>query len=169
MSSPELSRRQRDEPPADRWTMRRLESSGGIATAVPKTLAVGIEDEQARYPGTVFDTEVIRDRGPWYRDPRYMPPGVSWVSWTAAGPTRPELHQRNSTMREMVGNSRSRFPVVDSPSTGMHTMIPSGVSRTVPRFVTTPQMTAARQYRLSPGQYSGQTYSQTTRLQGRRR
>lgn len=163
-----LTMRQREEPPIDRRSPRRLRSAGGRAEADPQTLAVGIEDEKPRYPGTVFDTEIMRDRGPWYKQSRYMPPGVSWVSWTAAGPARPELHMRNATLREMVGNSRSRFPVVDSPTGGMHTMTPSGVSRTVPRYVTTPQMQSARINRLSPGQYSGQTYSQTTAIQGRR-
>lgn len=161
--------RQREEPPIDKWSPRRLESGGGISVATPRTLAVGIEDEYARYPGTAFDGQIIRDRGPYYRQPRMEPPGNGWVNWTAAGPTRPELHMRNATMRDMVGNSRSRYPVVESPTTGMHTMGPSGVARTVPRYVETPQMTAARQFRLSPGQYNGQTYSQTTLLQGRSR
>ncbi len=162
-----LSQLQRQAPPADRWHARRLESAGGYDVAVPRTLAVGIDDERARYPGTVFDTEIMRDRGPYYQQARFIPPPVTWISWTAAGPIRPELNMRNVTLRTMVGNDTSRFPVINSPTTGMHTMGPSGVARTVPRYVETPQMTAARQFRLSPGQYSGQTYSQTTRLQGR--
>lgn len=164
-----MSTRQRTAPPMDRWSARRNESGGGIDTADPRTLAVGIEDERARYPGTSFDSEILRDRGPFYQSPRYLPPGVSWLSWTAAGPTRPELHMRNATVRDMVGNSRSRFPVINSPTTGMHTMGPSGQARTLPRYVETPQMSAARINRLSPGQYTGQTYSQTTALQGRGR
>lgn len=163
-----LTQRQRTAPPIDRWSARRKESGGGYDVASPRTLAVGLETEDARYPGTVFDTQIQRDRGPYYSAPRFIPPPVTWISWTAAGPTRPELGMRNATLREMVGNTRSRFPVVpDAPTKGMHTMTPSGVSRTVPRFVTTPQMVPARIDRLAPGQYSGQTYSQTTRVQGR--
>ena len=137
--------------------------------ARPATLAVGIEDEMARYPATVNDGQIVRDRSPWFKASRYIPPGDSWVSWTAAGPVRPSLHMRNATMRDWQGNSSSRFPVVNSPSGGMHTMTPAGVARTVPRYVTTPQMQAARINRLSPSQYAGQTYSQTTVSQGRRR
>jgi hypothetical protein len=114
----------------------------------------------------VFDGELVRDRQPFYQRPVYVPPPVTWVNWTEAGPLRPELHMRNVTWRNMVGNSKSRYPVVDTPTTGMHTTGPAGVQRTVPRFVQTPQMTPARQFRLSPGQYSGQNYSQTTQLQG---
>lgn len=150
--------------------MRRGEAAGGYDTTSPRTLAPGIDNELARYPGTAFDGRVRRDRGPYYQRAAYLPPPVTWVNWTAAGPVRPELHMRNVTMRPEVGSSRSRFPVVaGAPTGGMHTMTPSGASRTVPRYVSTPQMTTARQNRLSPGQYAGQTYSQTTRLQGRAR
>lgn len=161
-----LTQRQRTAPPIDRWSARRNESGGGIDQTSPRTLAAGLGTELTRYPGDAFDTEIIRDRGPFYQRALYIPPANNWVSWTAAGPTRPELHMRCTSLRNMVGNSASRYPVVDSPSTGMHTMGPSGVARTVNRYVTTPQMTAARYDRLRPGQYSGQTYSQTTQVQG---
>ena len=164
-----LSIRQRTAPPIDRRTPRRGEASGGYDSDTGRTLAPGIEDTHSRYPGTYYDREIIRDRGPFMAQPQYIPPPVTWISWTAAGPTRPELHMRNSTFRSMVGNSLSRYPVVDSPSTGMHTMGPAGTQRTADRYVSTPQMVSARQFRLSPGQYSGQTYSQTTKLQGGRR
>lgn len=159
--------RQRTAPPIDRWSARRSESAGGVDVASPRTLAPGLETELARYPGTVNDDLIVRDRGPYYQRPRFTPPPVTWISWTQAGPLRPELGMRDSSYRRMVGNTRSRFPVVDSPTTGMHTMVTPGVARTVRRFVATPQMVPARADRLSPGQYSGQTYSQTTRLQGR--
>lgn len=168
-SSPDLTRRQRTAPPIDRWSARRGRSAGGLEVATPATLAVGIEDERARYPATLNDGGIVRDRSPWYKDSRYMPPGDSWVSWTAAGPVQPSLHMRNATWRDWAGNSSSRFPVVNSPSSGMHTMTPAGVARTVPRFVTTPQMVAARVNRLSQSRYSGQTYSATTVPQGRAR
>jgi len=161
-----LTQRQRTAPPIDRWSTRLGESGGGIDTASPRTLAAGLGTELARYPGDGFDTQIVRDRGPYYQQPVYVPPANNWLSWTAAGPTRPELHMRCGSWRNMVGNSASRYPVTDSPSTGMHTMGPAGVARTVQRYVTTPQMTAARVDRLRPGQYSGQSYSQTTQVQG---
>lgn len=163
-----LTVRQRTAPPIDRWSARRLKSGGGYDTTSPRTLAPGLDTELTRYPGTVFDSQIVRDRGPYFAAPRYTPPAVSWISWTAAGPLRPELNMRNTTWREMVGNSASRFPFIEgSPTGGMHTMGPAGVARTVQRYVTTPQMTSARIDRLSPALYASQTYSQTTRLQGR--
>jgi hypothetical protein len=158
--------RQRQAVPYDRRTMRRGESSGGIAVADPRTLAVGIEDERERFPATVFDGGIVRDRGPYVQKDRAMAAGDNWVNWSTGGPVRPSIHERNVTFRTMVGNSASRFPQVDTPTGGMHTMTAGAVSRTVPRYVTTPQMVGARIGRLQPGQYSGQTYSQTTRLQG---
>lgn len=160
---------QRTPPQAyDRTHARRLESGGGIEVASPMTLAPGLETEQTRTPGTVFDGGVMRDRGPFYRRPVVVRAGDSWVDWTGAGPTRPELHMRNVTYREEVGSSRSRFPVVNSPTTGMHTMQPAGTQRTASRYVKIPQMVPARVDRLSPARYAGQTFSQTTRLQGGR-
>lgn len=161
-----LDRLQRTPPPIDRWSLRLGESSGGVDTPDPMTLAPGIEDTDARYPGTAFDSRIMRDRGPYYQRAHYLPPASNWVNWTAAGPVRPELHVRQATLRELVGNSVSRFPVIDSPTTGMHTMSTHGVARSVRRFQATPQMRPVRQQRLAAGQYSGQTYSQTTRVQG---
>lgn len=161
-----LTQRQRTAPPMDRWSARRMESAGGYDTTSPRTLAPGIDNTMARYPGDVFDTQIIRDRGPYYQQAMYLPPANNWVNWTAAGPPRPELHVRQATLREMQGNTRSRYPVTNSPSTGMHTEVPAGVARTVPRFVQTPQMVPGRYDRLRPGQYAGQTYSQTTQIQG---
>lgn len=150
--------------------MRRGESSGGYDTTSPRTLAPGLETELVRYPGDSNDGLIVRDRGPWFPRPRYIPPPVTWVNWTEAGPTRPELGMRDSTWRTMAGSSNSRYPVVlNAPTTGMHTMTPSGVSRTLPRYVETQQMVPARVDRLSPAVYANQTYSQTTRPQGGKR
>jgi hypothetical protein len=165
-----LTRRQRTAPPSDRMAARRMEAGGGYDQVEgPRTLAAGIVDTRSRYPGTAFDQRVFRDRQPFYAQPHYTPPPITWISWTAAGPTRPELHMRNATWRNLAGNSKSRYPVIDSPTTGMHTMGPAGTERTMARYVTTPQMVGERQMRLSPGQYTGQTYSQTTRIQGGRK
>lgn len=162
----DLTRRQRTAPPMDRWSARRGDSGGGYDVASPRTLAPGIDNDLPRYPATVFDGGIVRDRRPYYQAPTYLPPPVTWINWTAAGPPRPELHMRNASLRMMAGNTASRYPVVDSPTTGMHTMGPTGVQRTAPRYVQTPQMVPGRYDRLRPGQYAGQTYSQTTRIQG---
>lgn len=156
-----LSRRQRTAPPFDRWNARRGLGRGGVDTANPRTLAPGMESELSRYPGASNDSETVRARGPWMHKGHVMPAGQSWKSWSADGPARPELHMENETWRTESGSSRSRFP-------GLHTNVPNATSRTLPRYVDTPQMRPARQDRLRPGQYSGQTYSQTTQIQGER-
>jgi hypothetical protein len=168
-----IERRQRATPPIDRRSPRRGLAPGGYDKPDPRTIAPGIETELPRYPGTTNDAEIVRDKVPWYSisDPPTV--GDSWVNWTAAGPPRAELHMRNVTWRNMVGNSRSRFPYMPlSPTGGMHTMIPSGPasSRQTPqRFQSgNPQMMPARQDRLASARYAGQSYSQTTRMQGGR-
>lgn len=132
------------------------------------TLAPGLETELPRYPGTVYDGRIVRERVPFYSAEVRSPVGDSWVDWTAAGPPRAELHMRTTQYRREQGATESRFPFIPtSPTGGRHTMTPSGVARTAPRFQTTPQQTGARINRLSSARYSGQSYSQTTAVQGR--
>lgn len=165
---PDMTVRQRTKPAIDRWTARLNLSAGGVDLARPMTLAPGMDTEIVRDPRTNHDALITYDRGPWYHREQATPAGVSWISWSAAGPARPELHVRNHTLRKMAGNSRSRYPFVKgSPTGGMHTMSAGTVDRTVRRYGSVPQQTGARIHRLLPGQYHGQTYSQTTRIQGR--
>lgn len=158
---------QRRQPPGvDRHAGRFGLPMGGTDEASPRTLAPGIDNQLDRAPGYLNDDQVRRDRFPFYERDRFTPPGDGWVNWTAAGPRRAELHMRNVSYRREAGSSASRFPVVEgSPTTGMHTMIAPGTG-TVERYYQTPQIRPGRQDRLAAGQYSGQTYSQTTRPQG---
>jgi hypothetical protein len=167
-----LTARQRSTPPAGDGTARRNESRGGWAPGGrPRTLAPGMVDELARYPGTTFDRGLRYDRTPWYPRDYYIPPANSWVNWTAAGPQRAELAMRAlPAIRLMVGNSQSRaFADPANPQRGLHTNPAVGVTRTAPRYVDTPQMRPGRQDRLTRASYAGQSYSQTTRMQGGRR
>lgn len=172
----ELSARMRSAPPIDKRSARRGLAAGGYDRAEPHTLAPGIETELARYPGASNDQGITRDRRPFYSATvNYVPPALSWVNWTEAGPARAELHMRTTDLRNMVGNSQGRYPYLPgSPTGGRHTMIPStgpgGVTQTRQRFVGAglPQMRAARPDRLAPARYTGQSYSQTTSIQGGR-
>jgi hypothetical protein len=168
MADPRLSQRQRAAPPIDRWHARRGESGGGYVHANPLTLAPGMENDQARFPGTEYDTAVLRDKSPFYHAETRANVGDGWVNWTAAGPPRAELHMRTSTYRVEQGGTRYPF-IPTSPTGGRHTMVPSATTYTTPRYVDAglPQMTAARINRLSAARYSGQSYSQTTAVQGR--
>ena len=167
-STAALTARQRSPHPIERRSMRRLESAGGYDTAHPLTLAPGLETELPRYPGTSFDSGVRRDRMPWYSVSVRSPVGDSWVDWNGAGPPRAELHMRTTEWRAEAGASTSRYPFIPgSPTGGRHTMTKAGVDRTLPRYVETSQMQGARINRLSSSRYTGQSYSQTTAVQGR--
>jgi hypothetical protein len=165
----DLYRRQRSVPPPPLGG-RRAHSAGGDADGGEgRTLAPGLNTEQARYPGTHYDTEIRRDKTPWFPRDHMVPGGLSWVNWTAAGPLRAELHMRDVTVRTMQGNTNSRaLQDPRNPQRGLHTNPMSGVGRTVERFVNpaVPSMTGARVDRLSNARYDGQSYSQTTRVQG---
>jgi hypothetical protein len=165
---PALTSRQRTPPPIDRWHARRGPAAGGYDFAPGRTLARGYEDELAREDAGYNDRLLMRDRWPWYHREERSGVGNGWVDWSAAGPPRPELHMRNATWRPEAGSSSSRFPYVPgSPTGGMHTMHRPGVARTMPRYVTTPQMRGVRTDRLTASRSGSRTYSQTTRMQGR--
>lgn len=164
----DLTSRQRSAPPIDRWSARRGPSAGGYDFAPGRTLARGYEDTRAREDAGTNDATLIRDKHPWYHRETRGAVGNGWVDWSAAGPARPELHMRAATWRPEAGASSSRFPYVEgAPTGGMHTMTPNSTARTAQRYVATPQMRGARVDRLSPSRYGSQSYSQTTRLQGR--
>jgi hypothetical protein len=98
---------------------------------------------------------------------------------------------RDATYRLMQGNSRTRqllYPQAGPSATapgyrttadgriiqptvptyvGLHTDPKRAARITVERYTNkNPRMTTARQDRLRSGQYTGQSYSQTTRVQG---
>lgn len=168
MPDPALSQRQRAAPPIDRWHNRLGTSAGGYDTTHPLTLAPGMENDQARYPGTTQDSAVRRDKTPYYHAEVRSAVGDGWVNWTAAGPPRAELHMRTSTYRSEQGGTRYPW-IPSSPTGGRHTMVPNATSYTMPRYVdgAIPQMQAARVNRLAGARYQGQSYSQTTAVQGR--
>lgn len=164
-----LSLRQRATPPFNDQPPRRRDSLGGaVALGERRTLAPGMEDEATRYPGTVFDSGIWRDKTPWYPVDNLPRVGDSWVNWTAAGPERPELHQRNVTVRTMAGTSNTRnLPNPLDRRVGLHTDPKTPSLAVVERYANgNPRMQQPRQDRLLSGQYQGQSYSQTTRLQG---
>ncbi len=187
-----MTERQREPVPFDRRPVRRRNSTGGRPVlGARQTLAPGLDTEAARYPGTVNDTRIARQQMPWYPMDTYTPAGNSWVNWTLAGPCRPELHMRDASYRLMEGNSATRqllYPApgpavtvpgyrslpdgrIIQPTTtvrvGLHTDPKRAARVTVERYTNrNPRMTTARQDRLRSGQYTGQSYSQTTRIQG---
>lgn len=187
-----LTERQRAPVPFNRRPVRRRNSVGGATPElIRRTLVDGMDGEAARYPATANDGRIVRQQMPWFPSDSYTPAGESWVSWTAAGPCRPELHMRDYTYRLMQGNSRTRNLLNPGPGeavtapgyrsmpdgriiqptrpmrVGLHTDPKRAALVTVERYTNkNPRMTTARQDRLRSGQYTGQSYSQTTRVQG---
>lgn len=187
-----LSERQRAPVPFNTRPPRRRDSRGGpTPELIRRTLVAGMDGETARVPGTVNDTRIARQKTPWWPTPHYTPAGESWVNWTAAGPVRPELNMRMVNTRIMEGTSNTRNlqdPRSDATVTapgyrstpdgrieqpkrpirvGLHTDPKRFQLTNVQRFAQIPaRMSTARQDRLRSGQYTGQSYSQTTRIQG---
>jgi hypothetical protein len=187
-----MDERQREAVPFNRRGVRRRNGTGGETRALTRrTLAAGMDSESARHPGTINDTTISRQQMPWFPSTVYQPAGNSWVSWTAAGPIRPELHMRDTSFRVMEGNSRTRNLLNPGPGeavvapgyrsmpdgriiqptttirVGLHTDPKRAARITVERYTNrNPKMSTARQDRLRSGQYTGQSYSQTTRVQG---
>lgn len=164
----------RDHAPYDEDTGRLdCSPSTPVPPARPRTLAAPLADQRDRYPGAANDGAIVRDRVPTIQRPYYLPPADTWVNWTTCGPVRSTLHMQNSSYRQMAGNSNTRNadPVATTYGTqtqghGLHTTPKAATARTIGRYFNTVQMVPPRADRLSQARYSGQSYSQTTVMQG---
>lgn len=172
-------------PAYDRWTVRRLDSPPGPVepAGVGRTIAPGLVDGRIRELGGAYsrDSGIRRDRTPVYDFDNYRPAGAL-VDWTMSGPIRRSLWMRNHTLTRMQGSDNTRaqdpHPVVTfgsqdglhgSPPHGMHTNPVNGRALSMRTYQATgrAQMTSARYNRLADSVYTGQSYSQTTRVNGR--
>lgn len=150
---------------------RRGNSAGGKPVERPGRSVGGQAAawmDDPRYYGAPNDSQIRRDRTPWYPTSARSGVGTGTVDWTAAGPPRPELHMRNVTVRIMAGTSRTRnLANPQDPRQGLHSagiIKPSGNLGRIQAG--RPGMKHGRTDRLSPARYRGQTYSQTTVEQG---
>lgn len=171
-----MSDRQRMSVPVVRAEgIRRRGNSLGGAVADRVRFTAGAQaaagEGDPRYAGNVHDSQIRRDRTPWFPTDARSGVGTVAVDWTAAGPPRPELHMRNVTVRTMAGTSRTRAlasPI--DPRIGLHSKTPTRAHGNLERFKAgQPAMRAGRTDRLSPARYTGQSYSQTTLVQGAKR
>lgn len=165
--------RQRMAVPAVRADgIRRGNSLGGAVADLPRVTVGGQAAAMAddpRYPGAANDSQIQRDRTAWFptdSGPRGV--GTGTVNWSLCAPPRPELHVRNVTYRRMAGTSQTRAltnPL--DPTVGLHSQTPHKPSGNLERYVAGGQtIKPGRLNRLSPARYAGQSYSQTTLLQG---
>lgn len=120
------------------------------------------------------DDLIQRDRVPWYDRDYLTSNHDSLVNWTDCGPIRPSLHMRQQTVTRMQGTSATRnfdpHPIVtlgmQDQGHGMHTNPPQPKAAANRNFRDRQQQQPARVNRLSPSVYTGQSYSQTTVVQG---
>lgn len=120
--------------------------------------------QEARYDATASDRRIHRDRWPFFKAERAVPPGNGWVDWTRSGPRRPTLHMSQASWRIQAGTDNSRFPTADTPTGGLHSTTKQAAARTARRFQVTPQMTSTGMDRLFPGAFNGATFSQITQV-----
>lgn len=161
--------------PAFEGTGSRRPNSPGGAVRPRERFTTGGQAAQAaqdpRYPGYTQDGGIRRDRTPWFPTDTRSGVGTGTVDWTMSGPPRPELHMRNVTVRTMAGTSRTR--ALASPldrSIGLHSATVTTPRGNITRYKAgKPTMRGTRTDRLSPARYAGQSYSQTTLVQGARR
>lgn len=160
--------RQDETPPVDQRTFRVKNGVQHHSTPMrPARPAAGVADPFERAPGYVFDSGIHRDVGPWVPVQHFTPAGrgvANWDSW----PARDSVRQREVTVNQRAGNSRARWlQNPQAPWTGLHTQV-AGVQTQTARYVDkqVPQMSTRRQNHLSSTLYRGQSYSQTTVVQG---
>ena len=120
------------------------------------------------------EQSIQHERFPFY-DQDYSTSNHDWlVNWPDCGPIRPSLHMRQVTVNRQVGTSATRnfdpHPVLSFGSAdqghGMHTNPEPTKISTNKNFRARQQQEPARINRLSPAVYTGQSYSQTTVIQG---
>lgn len=117
---------------------------------------------------------IQHERVPWYDQDYLTSNHDSLVNWTDCGPIRPSLHMRQVTINRQVGTSATRnfdpHPIMawgtQDQGHGMHTNPAMSKVSTLKNFRARQQQQPARINRLSPAVYSGQSYSQTTVIQG---
>lgn len=117
---------------------------------------------------------IQHERTPWYDQDYSTSNHDTLVNWVDCGPIRPSLHMRNVTVNRQVGTSATRFfdphPIsqfgTQDQGHGMHTNPEPTKKATNRNFRARQQQQPARINRLSPAVYTGQSYSQTTVVQG---
>lgn len=147
----------------------RQKRAPAASTLARRTLAHGIEDEDTRYPGMGNDGKIRRGNTPFTTAQYRHGAGTGMVDWTACGPVRPELHVRQEfALRTMAGTSHTRYLASPAdPRNGLHSTPPRSAEGNSQRIAAgQATIRPGRQNRLTTARYTGQSYSQTTRVQG---
>lgn len=113
-----------------------------------------------RARGNNNDSGIIKDKRPWFHNGYGIPAGTGAANFDqkTSGPAPVTLHLRTYTYREEAGDGHR-------DTTGMHTIMPK--IRTNQGSRKPAIMQSGRQNRLTTGIFRGQTFSETTEMQGR--
>lgn len=138
----------------------------------PQTIPHEIADQHTGYQQP-NDQLIRRNNTPWEHIQYYVPAGLGVNNWTGAGPARPSWWMKNDTISPRSGGKVRWLQNPAAPGTGLHTYVVDNASGSIgsaARYTdpAVPQQQARRQNRLSPSRYHGQSYSQTTQVQGAR-
>lgn len=174
LGAPRYRPRQDETPPLDH-DLKRI-GTGVQDTPAPMRPWTGpsVADERELWGAPSNDSLIRRDGVPQYLEQNWQRAGAPVNNWTAAGPARPSLWTiRQQTLTPRQGGKVRWLQNPAAPGTGLHTEVSndaSGAIGTAGRYTAdnVPRMRARRQNRLSPAVYSGQSYSQTTKVQGAR-
>lgn len=164
-------------PPYDRFVARRGDSGAGRdQRGTGREILPGLIDGTIREGGGGYsrDTLINRDRTPVMMRDYMVGNANTLVDWTNCGPIRPTLMMRQTTVAKQIGVDATRnfdpHPITgwgtQDQGHGMHTNPNPWKRATNLRHLATTQMQPTHINRLSPARYSGQSYSQTTRIAG---
>lgn len=151
-------------------------SPAGVGRFIPRwSDPVTLTREQAN----ANEQTISHERMPWYHTGYIGSHHDTLVNWTDCGPVRAALHNRQVTINRQVGTSATRafdphpirtYGTQDGTNGGvvhgMHTNPEPYKSAVNANFRARQQQQPARVNRLSPAVYNGQSYSQTTVVQG---
>lgn len=129
---------------------------------------------QTREQANANEQTIGHERMPWYHTGYIGSHHDALVNWTDCGPIRAALHNRQVTINRQVGTSATRafdpYPITmygtQDQGHGMHTNPVQPKSGVNANFRARQQQLPTRVNRLSPAVYNGQSYSQTTVIQG---
>ncbi len=174
---PRVSQEFTDLVTVDHTTKRWMNDGRGALPPTPMRPAVaplGMGDRQRTGYQQPNDALIIRDNTPHQHIQKYSGAGQTVNNWAKAGPPRPSFAvDRADTISPRSGGKVRWLQNPAAPGTGLHTYVvddASGAIGSAARYTTAgvPKQSSRRQGRLSSSRYTGQSFSQTTQIQGAR-
>jgi hypothetical protein len=169
---PRVSQESADLVTVDHRTQRWMNMAADLPGPMrPRVAPHGIGDRQSTGYQQPNDALIERDNTP-HQHIQYAGNGtLPFNDWVHSGPPRPSWWIQSDTISPRQGAKNRWLQNPAAPGTGLHTYVvnnASGAIGSADRFTTAgvPKQRSRRQNRLSPSRYSGQSFSQTTNVQG---